>query len=292
MPEHVAIVKGDDAYEAAKKALRLLKFSVKNKKVLIKPNLCVSASSSSGVTTDAGVCRAVLERMKGCEAVIGESNGLGDVMKAFRKNGYSELAKDFDCGLKNLDRDEIVWKNIPRPFAFDKLPFARTAIECNYLISAAKLKVHGKAGVTVSLKNMFGCVPLRKNKLIVHAKIQQGIADLCQVVYPHFCIVDGIVGNEREEVLSNPVKHGIVLAGHDALSVDITAARCMGIEPDAIEHIRNMARLLGKPGIVVKGERIENVTISYSRKKTLITRMRYSMEGVQRLALNAGRRGF
>ena len=65
-----------------------------------------------------------------------------------------------------------------------------------------KLKTHHWAGVTLSLKNFFGCMPGRvygwpKNVLHVRG-IPESILDINAAVRPHLAIVDGIVGMEGD----------------------------------------------------------------------------------------------
>jgi uncharacterized protein (DUF362 family) len=263
----VGIERGEEAYETTARLLDRLNFGVTGKTVLLKPNLTTASSAESGISTDVGVCRAILERLDGCRIVIGEGSGGALTATAFERTGYVDLARRFDAKLVNFDEVEVVRKPIPAPLHFTELPLARTVFDVDYMISVAKLKIHSLAQVTLCLKNMFGCVP-RSEKLRVHPHINKGILDIAQVIYPDFSVVDGIVGNERDEVNSFPVPSGIVLAGEDALSVDFVGARCMGVDPEEVEHLRRGTELLGPRAIELLGPPISEVARIYNRKRS------------------------
>jgi len=273
----VYIEKGEDAYKATKKLLKKINFKVKNRKVLIKPNVTTSDSAQSGITTDVNVVRAILERLKNCEIIIGEGS-VSDTFRAFEVNGYSDLAKEFNARLVDLNKDEIIRKKIPKPFRFKELPFAKTVFECDYLINVAKLKTHSVSLVTLCLKNLFGTVVPRRNRVIVHPSINKGICDIAQVIYPDFNFIDGIIGNQLDEVISNPVNSGILIGGNDALAVDLVASLCMGIDPGQVEHLRLAQKLFGKREIEVIGEKIEDVVKEYEVGSLFATKIRHAGE--------------
>lgn len=227
--ELVCIEKGEDAYKTTKKALDRLNFRVKNKKVLIKPNLILDVPPEQGITTDVNVCKAIIERLENCDVTIGEGGINTD--ESFKKFGYNKLAKEFNAKIVNLNNDEIIKAEVKNHLQFKKIPYANSVLESDYVIDVAKLKIHSLAQVTLSMKNMFGCVPGRVNKVMIHPLINKAIVDILQVRYPDFCVIDGIIGNQRDECYSDPVKAGLVIAGKDALAVDSIATRCMGINP-------------------------------------------------------------
>lgn len=272
----VCIVKGKDPYTTTRTLLRKLNFQVKGKKVLIKPNLTTNANSQDGITTDVNVVRAILERLNDCDVTIGECS-CQDTEYSFEVNGYYDL-EDFDVKLKDMNKDIIVWKRIPKPFKYKKLPFAKTALDCEYLINVSKLKVHALTTITLSLKNLFGTVPKRRNRVKIHPFISKAICDIIQVIKSNFNVIDGIVGNQYDEVISNPVNSGIVIGGYDALSVDLVGCECMGISPGEVEHLRLAQQLLGSRDINVIGERIDDVKKVYKRKRLPRTTLRYTKE--------------
>ena len=128
------------------------------------------------------------------------------------------------------------------------------------MISLAKLKTHHWAGVTLSLKNMFGIVPggcYGWPKNILHwAGIDSAILDINAAMRPDFAIVDGIVGMEGNGPIQGaPKAVGALIVGDDPVAVDATCARVMGLLPEKINHIARAAMLLGH----IQPEKIQQV---------------------------------
>ena len=72
----------------------------------------------------------------------------------------------------------------------------RAVLESDFVVSMPKVKTHHWAGVTLSLKNMFGVVPGMKygwpKNLLHWSGIHESILDICATVPIHFVIADGI----------------------------------------------------------------------------------------------------
>lgn len=277
--DKVYVAKGDSAYKVTKKLLGMMNFSLSNKKVFIKPNLTTNSPPESGITTDVKVVRAILEKLKNCDVTIGDG-GVGDTMGALKDNGYFELANEFGTRVVDLNKDAVIYKKIPKPVYAKELPFAKSALECDYLINVAKLKIHSLATVTLCLKNLFGAIPSRRHKLPLHPFINRAICDFVQVLRSDLNIIDGIVGNETDEVASHPVKSGIIIGGYNPIAVDFVGAKCMGVKPEEVEHLRIAQEIFGKPSIKVIGTQIEEVRKEYKKERQLSTSIRYAGERV------------
>ena len=113
------------------------------------------------------------------------------------------------------------------------------------------MKTHHWAGVTLSLKNCFGCVPSRvygwpKNVLHYHG-VQPSILDVAAAVRPDLAIVDGIVAMEGNGPISgDPVPVGAIIVGDDPVATDVVAASIMGVDPAAIAYLEEAGRFLGQ----------------------------------------------
>lgn len=274
----VYLAKTDDPYKGAREALKALKFSVKEKKVYIKPNLTGGEPSHKGMTVDIGLVRAVLECLHDCPGItIGES--CSDTQKAFDELGYQQLAREFpNVQLEDIRSAKMVWKPIPRTFHTREMPFNATVFEHDYVINIAKMKTHSLAGVTLCLKNIFGFIPTRKQKLMYHPFIRRAVLDMNQVITSHFCMIDGVWGNEFDEVQSTPIKAGVVIAGENLLAVDFIAGVIMGIDLHENESYRMAFDLWGEPEVKLLGTSIDEVKVSYRQGCLFSTRLRYLQE--------------
>ncbi|MBI5049750.1 MAG: DUF362 domain-containing protein [Nitrospirae bacterium] len=274
----VYLAKTDDPYKGACEALDALGFKVTGEKVYIKPNLTGGLPSNQGMTVDIGLIRAVLERLHDCPRItIGES--CSDTIKAFDELGYRELVNEFpNVRLEDIRSADIVWKPIPKPFHTREMPFNKTVLEHDYVINIAKMKTHSLACVTLCLKNIFGFVPARKQKLMYHPFIRKAVLDMNQIVKSHFCLVDGVWGNEFDEVQSTPKKTGVVITGKNLLAVDLIAGAVMGIDLHNIDSYRMAFELFGESDVKLLGTSVENVRVPYRQGCLPSTRLRYFKE--------------
>ena len=114
-----------------------------------------------------------------------------------------------------------------------------------------KLKTHHWVGVTMSLKNCFGCMPGRVYgwpKDVFHVRgIPESILDIVAAVRPSLVIMDGIVGMEGDgPIMGDPVPSGVVVVARDLVAADVTGARLMGMDPEKVPYLMEAGRFLGQ----------------------------------------------
>jgi uncharacterized protein (DUF362 family) len=117
-------------------------------------------------------------------------------------------------------------------------------------VSMPKMKTHHWAGVTLSLKNMFGVVPgscYGWPKNVLHwAGINQSILDINAAARPDFAIVDGVVGMDGNgPIQGSPKASGVLVLGNDPVAVDATCCRIMGLAPERVKYLAQAGTLLG-----------------------------------------------
>jgi uncharacterized protein (DUF362 family) len=135
-----------------------------------------------------------------------------------------------------------------------------------------KLKTHHWAGVTLSMKNMFGIVPgscYGWPKNVLHwAGIDRSILDINAAARPDFAIVDGILGMEGNgPIQGSPKAAGVLLFGDDPVAVDSTACRVMGLLPEKVDYLARAGTMLGHvegSKIQQLGEAIESVRTPFA----------------------------
>jgi uncharacterized protein (DUF362 family) len=142
----------------------------------------------------------------------------------------------------------------------------------DFLVSMPKLKTHHWAGVTLSLKNMFGVVPgscYGWPKNVLHwAGIDRAILDVNAAARPDFAIVDGIVGMEGNgPIQGTPKASEVLVFGNDPVAVDATCCRVMGLKPERVRYLAQAGTLLGHlklDKIQQLGESIESVRTGFA----------------------------
>jgi uncharacterized protein (DUF362 family) len=227
---------------------------VRGKVVLLKPNL-ITLDPQGITNTNPAVIAATREsflRLGAAEVFIGDGSGIDRdsqaILESMRLREFTgPLAKIFvDLNVDDVERVALQ----TRASRLKELYFPKILLQADFVVSMPKLKTHHWAGVTLSLKNMFGTVPgacYGWPKNVLHwAGIDPAILDINAAVRPDFAIVDGIVGMEGNGPIQGALKpSGVLILGDDPVAVDSTCARVMGLLPEKVKHIAQAATLLG-----------------------------------------------
>jgi uncharacterized protein (DUF362 family) len=227
---------------------------VNGKKVLLKPNL-VGFDPLVMTNTHPAVIAAAREtflRLGASEVLIGDGPAIDrDTHAVIESIGLREYAGPLARVFVDLNVDDVE-RVVLKTHAsrLTQLYLPKTVRGADFIVSLPKLKTHHWAGVTLSLKNMFGIVPgavYGWPKNILHwAGIDRAILDINAVARPDFAIVDGIVGMEGNGPIQGGSKaSGVLIVGDDPVAVDSTCARVMGLAPEKINYIARSATLLG-----------------------------------------------
>ena len=235
-------------------AIRLFKLDLRGKSVLLKPNL-VEYISAVEVNTNPSLIGAAAEALLqlGAKSVlVGEGPGhQRDTYLVLLESGLDAQLRSQGICFVDLNRDELV--KVPTRANFtglDHFWLPRTVLTSDFIVSMPKIKTHHWAGVTLSMKNMFGVVPGTKYgwpKNILHWQgIHRSILDICATVPIHFVIADGIVAMEGNGPLHGTHHHlGKIVLSDDPVAADFTCARLMGLHPERVWHLDHAARFLG-----------------------------------------------
>jgi len=256
--------------------LHLFKLDLKGKRIVLKPNL-VEFDPKGVINTHPAVIEAAIASFRSLgarEVVVAEGPGhRRDNEYLLTASGVYDVINEHRVRYVDLNTDDVRLIKLRSSFTdLKQLYLPETLFNADLLVSMPKLKTHHWAGVTLSLKNMFGIVPgsiygWPKNAL--HwAGIHRSILDInSSLPIPQFAIVDGIVGMEGNGPLQGQAKQsGVLILGEDLVAVDATAARLMKIEPRKIDYLEIADRFLGNISyekIELVGERLERFQQDY-----------------------------
>ena len=291
----VGLVKGSDRRQNIYKSLKLIEdqvFSaIGDKQILIKPNFVQTSNQLAATHADA--IRGILDFLQPHykkEIIIGEAAATQEGTFAGYKNyGYPDLAKEYKVKLVDLNlgnyqyRYTIGEKNAPTP-----IRIASSFLDPNlYIISAAVLKTHGFASVTLSLKNMLLGAPIndyksKSDKFHMHMGphgepddiLHFNMFHLAQEVYPDLAVIDGFTGMEGDgPSRGTPVDSRIALASVDPVAADTLAARLMGFDAKKILYLSSMAEAgMGQGNldkIKVLGNRVDQCSYRFKNSPLL-----------------------
>jgi uncharacterized protein (DUF362 family) len=248
---------------------------VRGRTVLLKPNF-VEPDPQGVINTHPAVvaaARQCLLRLGARRVVVAEGPGNErDTESILETNGLRHYLGPLAGTFVDLNLDDLcLVPTRTRASRIKELYLPRTVLEADFVVSMPKLKTHHWAGVTLSLKNMFGIVPgscygWPKNTL--HwAGLTQSILDINSTIRPDFAIVDGIVAMEGNGPIQGNAKPcGLLVVGEDPVAVDATCVRIMGLLPERIDYLARAGLLLGhlkRESIRQLGESLESVQTSF-----------------------------
>jgi uncharacterized protein (DUF362 family) len=228
-------------------------------RIIVKPNL-VNASPPP-ITLPVEAAEALLGYIRDCSAaeiVIAEGTGERhmETDEIFRVHGYDRLAERFGAKLLDLNHAPLTELKNPQCAVFPTFMMPQVVME-GFLISAAVLKAHSLADVTLSMKNLIGCAPPAHyqqgghwKKSAFHARMHEAIFDLNRYRRPDLALLDASIGM-AEHHLGGPVCDppvGKIVAGFDPVAVDAAGAGLLGFDWRTIDHIRRADGVLGHAG--------------------------------------------
>lgn len=245
----------------AKSALRKIDLScLKDKRVLIKPNIGRTAKPGGGYNahplTIAGVIEA-LQEVSPSKIAIGESPLLGiKTFDAFERAGVTEIANKYNIELIDLDEAPPVKKEITNPRVVSSTKICTRIYDFDCLLSVPVAKTHMHTGVTLGIKNMKGCLyrneKVRYHQLVYNEKqypektLDSAISDLATVLLPNLTLIDGYIGMEGLGPSGGePIKSDFAVASWHPMGADIYGCIMMGIDPASVVHLRLVAERLG-----------------------------------------------
>ncbi|MFH1928304.1 MAG: DUF362 domain-containing protein [Chloroflexota bacterium] len=219
--------------------------------VVIKPNLG-SSSTDEHETTDWEVVKPIVAGAWAAGAsrvIIGEgimtSTGLGH----YANMGYTANITDVEY-LDFNDMATVPIYNVSADGLWEPgqtLVMPQVYYDADVVISVAQLKTHNRAGVTLSLKNVFGVPPVAAYSSGVTWRdrlhtdeygIHKSIPHMNYCRKPDLVVLDAILGGEGDGPWgADPVEMNIILAGTDPVAVDTVGTVLMGFEPHRIRHL-------------------------------------------------------
>ena len=228
---------------------------IKGKRILLKPNLVEPHRGLGHINTHPLVVRGAIEAFKSfgsAEVIVAEGPGhYRDTHLVLEESKMIDVLWEDRIPFVDLNNDQ--WFSTPNLGGATKLQsliLPATLKQVDWIVSMPKMKTHHWAGVTLSMKNLFGVMPgmfYGWPKNVLHREgIEESIIDINTTVKPHFAIVDGIIGMEGDgPIMGTPKNAGVIVMGRNLPAVDTTCCRIMGIDPLKVGYLSKAAKHLG-----------------------------------------------
>jgi uncharacterized protein (DUF362 family)/Pyruvate/2-oxoacid:ferredoxin oxidoreductase delta subunit len=231
------------------------------RRVLIKPNLLAPASPERAMLTHPLVVRAVVEYVleQGAVAQISDSPAMGSLDKVLKASGIKDALQGLRVQYRPFNASLPVEVGEP----FHRIEIAEDALQADVLVNLPKLKTHGQMLLTLGVKNLFGCiVGFRKPEWHLRAGVDREmfarlLVHIHRALRPAITILDGILAMEGQGpgISGTPRPLGVLLASDDAVALDMTVCRLLGMPPEQL-LTNKISREMGlvSDDLVVEGE--------------------------------------
>ena len=127
----------------------------------------------------------------------------------------------------------------------------RVLRETDVVVSMPKLKTHHWVGVTLSLKNCFGCMPGastagRRTSSTSAASRARSSTSSPRCARPSRSSTASSAWRATARSWATRSPSGVVVVSQDLVAADVTGARLMGMEPEKIAYLMEAGRFLGQ----------------------------------------------
>lgn len=305
VPNTVSLTTGNSRADMAFRALQpfsqQVKTAIGNKRVILKPNnvssrIQLAASHSENL-------EGILEFLKSIgkleNTIIAEAAREGTFKEASDNFGYTKVAEKYKVRIVDLDTEPVDVIQV-----FDEKDFRPHAVRMSrpllspdsYVISAAMLKTHDRACVTLSLKNIVFGAPIkdpgsygrerkpgaRADKPIVHGGGFRGtnynLYALSSILHPHLSVIDGYEGMEGNGPISGtPIEHKVCVASPDWYAADRVGVELMGVDFAKVGYLNFCADAGVGPADINKinviGEKISDHIKTYKLSSNIDAQM-------------------
>jgi uncharacterized protein (DUF362 family) len=180
--------------------------------------------------------------------IIGESDGGGynrfPMEEVFAKTGLGLIAEKHNVRLVNLSKlpsRDIHFEYKGRHFA---APLPQLLLdEVNLFITVPVPKVHSNTGVSMSIKNQWGCIQEPSLRLKLHPYFKKVILEVNKALNVGVSVIDGGYGlNRNGPMRGDPVKLDWLIVANNILAADVTCCTLMGIDPFSVDYLRYYKR--------------------------------------------------
>jgi uncharacterized protein (DUF362 family) len=216
-------------------------------RVILKPNAGFATPPELGATTSPEVVGAVarLCRAQGVSEIWVLDNPIHDPRRCMAISGIAAAAEANGAqviypgpgAFSDLDQPDAA---VLKRWSFFHAPFQRAT----KVIGLPTAKHHSLSGVTLGMKNWYGLLGGRRNRL--HQDIHASIADLAQIVRPTLTILDGMRVMFRHGPTGgspSDVRHdGILAVATDPVALDTYGAAVVGADPEALPFLAEAER--------------------------------------------------
>jgi uncharacterized protein (DUF362 family) len=218
----------------------MARFVKPGERVLIKPNIGWDRTPIQAANTNPAVVGALTALCldAGAASVIVTDNTCNEARRCFTRSGIWKAAEE--AGAEVL---------LPAPHRFrayelggvilGRMPVLAAAVQADRFINVPVAKHHGLSGFTGALKNLYGVLGGRRNRL--HQRINDSIADLADFIRPTLTVMDAtrvlLRNGPQGGDVGDTAAVGEVIVSTDQVAIDAYSCGLIGLTPDALPYL-------------------------------------------------------
>lgn len=216
-------------------ACELLSGLPRGARVLVKPNLLrASPLCCTHPEVVRAICLCLLER--GLRVSVADSPGFGTARSVAAAIGLTEALRPLGLDVSSLDSAQAVRLG-PRAGG-GSWGVARSALESDHILSVPRVKAHCQMGLTLAVKNLFGCV-CGLRKALAHTTqgdsvemFANALLDLWAALPPSSGFADGVEAmHVNGPSGGEPFALGCLGASPSVVALDAALGLALGVEP-------------------------------------------------------------
>jgi uncharacterized protein (DUF362 family) len=254
----LAVIRGESPDINVRAAVAQLggmeRFVKRNAKVVVKPNVLTGRAPEYAVCTNPIVIGAIVRMCyeAGAAQVTVLDNSTASPRAAFQEAGLTQATQEAGGTIKYLTNRNFETVSIPNAEALTSWPLVTDVFEADTFINVPICKVHGGAGLTLSMKNLMGI--MGGNRGQVHTKMATKLSDLCTIVKPQLVILDAYRALVRNGPSGGNLKDvrmpKTCVAGTSQVAIDAYGCKIMGWQPLDLPTLAEASRRgLGDPDL-------------------------------------------
>ncbi|HPP12363.1 MAG TPA: DUF362 domain-containing protein, partial [bacterium] len=230
--------------------------------LLFKPNMLSARRPEEGVTTHPGVLKVLGEALAG-RILIGDSpaNTARPIEEYWDTCGLTAVAASLKASLVKFEEPVFLSLKVRKKNV--KIPVAAISRKIP-MVNLPKLKTHGLTVITAATKNLYGCIPGYQKSLLHRLFLSpQDFSYLLIELYRmlrdniFFHLVDAITIMDGNGPSAGRLRGpGYLIAGRDALAVDIVCGKLLGLKAAEIPFLKLYDEIYGLPKVDLLGDRL------------------------------------
>ncbi len=240
-----------------------------NKRVLLKPNVCIDHPPERGATTHPALLDAVIgiARGYGADVIVGDAPIVGVKGKAFEKAGISQVCERHGVALVDFNREEGMVITLDDAFMLNDALIAKTYFQVDTVINLPIFKSNIAYWLSGALKNMKGLLVGREKHRLHYIGIPPCVADLNRMLRQDLIIMDGFIGMMGNgPAAGKPGNARLIMGSFDPVAVDAAAAELMGFPVGKIPMISWAERAgIGSVEYEIVGDPIDSFHLEFEK---------------------------